>query len=94
MGQVLGAANNLGFDPMSFPPDGIFGLAFPSISELENRMTVVFQTFINQGQVDEPVFGYQIASEGTSELFLGGVNDALYTGDFTYSDVVHEVNRN
>ncbi|KAF9235756.1 aspartic peptidase domain-containing protein [Melanogaster broomeanus] len=40
-------------------------------------------------QTDEPVFGFKLADSG-SELFLGGINAALYTGEFSYTPVTQQ----
>jgi cathepsin D len=56
-------------------------MAFQSISV--SGASPPFETLISQGQVLDSVFGFKLAPSG-SELFLGGVNDALYTGDITW----------
>jgi cathepsin D len=64
------------------------GLAFQSISKF--NATPVFQTLISEGVVTLQVFGFKLASNG-SELFLGGTNSKLYTGDFTWVSLTNEV---
>ena len=64
------------------------GLAFPSISGF--NASPVFQTLISEGVLDSPVFGFKLAASG-SELFLGGTNSQLYTGDFTWVPLSNEV---
>jgi len=64
------------------------GLAFQSISKF--HASPVFQTLISEGVVTSQVFGLKLASSG-SELFLGGVNSALFTGDFTWVSLTNEV---
>jgi Eukaryotic aspartyl protease len=49
-----------------------------------------FQTLISDGVVTSQVFGFKFATSG-SELFLGGTNSALYTGDFTWVSLTIEV---
>ncbi|RPD78649.1 acid protease [Lentinus tigrinus ALCF2SS1-7] len=66
------------------PIDGILGLAYPAISNL--NANPFFNTAIQQGVVDEGVFGFKLASSG-SELYLGGANDELYSGEIEYHDV-------
>jgi cathepsin D len=64
------------------------GMAFESISEYGANS--VFQTLVSQGAVPEPVFAFKLASSG-SELYVGGVNSALYRGPFTYLPVTKQV---
>ncbi|KAJ6554575.1 acid protease [Mycena capillaripes] len=66
------------------PVDGILGLAFPAISNLNENP--FFNTAIEDGTVKTSQFGFFLASSG-SELFLGGSNDAKYTGDLEFHDV-------
>ncbi|KAI0299938.1 acid protease [Russula brevipes] len=81
--QTLGAATQYssGFQSPGFPADGLMGMGFESISVY--GAPPPFQTLMAQGQVTEPVFGFKLATSG-SELYLGGVNKDLYTGDFTW----------
>ncbi|KAH7884068.1 Asp-domain-containing protein [Phlebopus sp. FC_14] len=87
--QTLGAASSYSSNlaVSQFPADGVMGMAFESISSF--GASPVFQNLISEGQVDSPVFAFKLASTG-SELFLGGVNSDLYTGDFTYVPVTQE----
>ena len=88
--QTLGAATNYsGFDISQYPADGLMGMAFQSISAYS--APPLFQTLISQGAVTSPVFGFKFAASRPSELFLGGTNSALYTGDFTWVPLIHEV---
>ncbi|RDX54914.1 acid protease [Lentinus brumalis] len=66
------------------PIDGILGLAYPAISNL--NANPYFNTAIEQGAVKEGVFGFKLASTG-SELYLGGTNDELYSGSIEYHDI-------
>ncbi|KAI0280403.1 acid protease [Russula aff. rugulosa BPL654] len=87
--QTLGAATQYssGFTEDNFPADGLMGLAFQSISEFQ--APPVFQTLISEGVVTSQVFGLKLAPSG-SELFLGGTNSALFTGDFTWVSLTSE----
>jgi len=60
------------------------GMAFANISAF--GAIPVVQTLIAEGQVSDPVFAFKLASSG-SELRIGGVNTALYTGSFTYTPI-------
>ena len=87
--QTLGAATQyLGLEIDQFPADGLMGMGFQSISA--HNAPPVFQTLISEGVVTSPVFGFKLAASG-SELFLGGTNSALYTGDFTWVSLTIEV---
>ncbi|KAF5332883.1 hypothetical protein D9758_017498 [Tetrapyrgos nigripes] len=66
------------------PIDGILGLAFPSISNLNTDP--FFNTAIDQGSVDAGEFGFFLSQSG-SELFLGGRNSDLFTGSVEFNDV-------
>ncbi|KAF9221253.1 Asp-domain-containing protein [Gyrodon lividus] len=87
--QTLGAASEYssGFESSQFPADGLMGMAFQSLSDY--NASPVFQSLVSQGQTDEAVFAFKLATSG-SELHIGGTNPALYTGDFSYADVTQE----
>ena len=63
-------------------------MGFQSISSY--NASPLFQTLISDGVVTSQVFGLKFATSG-SELFLGGTNSALYTGDFTWVPLTTEV---
>ncbi|KAI0287671.1 acid protease [Russula brevipes] len=87
--QTLGAATHYseGLQISKSLPDGLMGLGFPSVSKF--NATPLFQTLISEGAVTSPVFGFKFATSG-SELFLGGTNSTLYTGDFTWLPLTDE----
>jgi cathepsin D len=87
--QTLGAATQYssGFSIDNLPADGLMGMAFQSISGY--KAPPLFQTLISEGVVTTQVFGFKFATSG-SELFLGGTNSALYTGDFTWLSLTLE----
>ncbi|KAH7906840.1 acid protease [Hygrophoropsis aurantiaca] len=87
--QTLGAAStySTGFEISSFPADGLMGMGFPQISDF--NANPFFQTLVADGVVTEAVFSFKLARSG-SELFLGGTNTDLYTGDFTFVPVTTE----
>ncbi|KAL4079471.1 aspartic peptidase domain-containing protein [Scleroderma citrinum] len=77
--QSLGAAvtYSAGFQTPTFQADGLFGLAFPSLSTYGT--SPVFQTFVSSGVVKEALFGVALSSvSGKSELMIGGTNTMLY----------------
>ncbi|TFK89785.1 acid protease [Polyporus arcularius HHB13444] len=64
--------------------DGILGLAFPAISNMHK--TPFLLAAKNQGTIKSALFGFKLAKSG-SELYLGGTNPSLYTGDIEYHSV-------
>lgn len=76
-----------GFSPDVFPADGVVGMAFPALSAYA---TPLIQTLIEQGKITNAEFGVKLAATG-SELYIGGVNTKLFTGDLTYVDVTKAV---
>ena len=89
-GQALGAADRYtaGFAKSVFPPDGVLGMGYQSISTY--NLPPVFANLVTQGETTDSVFAFKLAQTG-SELTLGGVNNALYTGSFSGSPVNPEV---
>ncbi|KAI0287673.1 acid protease [Russula brevipes] len=87
--QTLGAATQYssGFQSDQFLADGLMGMGFQSISDF--NASPVFQTLIAEGAVTSPIFGFKFDTTG-SELFLGGTNNALFTGDFTWVPLTDE----
>ncbi|KAH8987990.1 acid protease [Lactarius hatsudake] len=87
--QTFGVATHFAgvFSADFFLPDGLVGLAFPSISPYQ--ATPFFLTLAAQGSLPSNTFGFYLANEG-SELFLGGTNNKLHDGDFTYVPVTKE----
>jgi len=82
--QYFSAVTDLSSDFNGDPIDGILGLAYPSLSNLgENPF---FNTANEQGTAQENQFGFKLASSG-SELYIGGVDEDLFTGDIEYHDV-------
>lgn len=88
--QTIGAAlaYSSGFAHQRFEPDGLVGMAFPAISDYHTNP--VFQTLMEQNQTDEGVFAFKLGHQD-SELYLGGVNKALFKGDFSWMPVSEEV---
>jgi len=60
------------------------GMAFPSLSSFP--ASPVFNTLMSQKKTSAGVFGFKLASSG-SELYLGGADSTMYTGDLTWSPV-------
>ncbi|BGP41088.1 hypothetical protein JCM10449v2_005057 [Rhodotorula kratochvilovae] len=79
-GQTLGAATSLSSDFQDDPYDGLMGMAYQSISTL--GASPLFQTLVAQDKVANSQFSFYLAEDG-SELFLGGMNPALYKAGST-----------
>lgn len=63
--------------------DGILGLGYDTISV--NGIVPPFYSAVDQGLLDEPVFGFYLAdTSGESEATFGGINKDHFTGDLTY----------
>ncbi|KAH8100358.1 aspartic peptidase domain-containing protein, partial [Cristinia sonorae] len=84
--QAVGAASTYSdsLNSADHPPDGLLGMGYQSISQYNSPPFI--QTLIGQKKLTRPVFGFKLADSG-SELFMGGVNTKLYTGNFTYAPV-------
>ncbi|KAH7335762.1 aspartic peptidase domain-containing protein [Rhizoctonia solani] len=65
----------------SDPEDGILGLAFNSISSI--GQPTLIDNLYSQGKISAPTFAFRLATTG-SELCLGGVDTAKYTGSISY----------
>ncbi|KIJ63347.1 hypothetical protein HYDPIDRAFT_92725 [Hydnomerulius pinastri MD-312] len=87
--QTLGAASqySTGFQASNFAPDGLMGMAFEDISVFTANS--VMQTLVAEKTLSEAMFAFKLASSG-SELRIGGVNSALYTGSITYTPVTEQ----
>ncbi|KAJ3877629.1 putative aspartic protease [Lentinula edodes] len=75
--QTLSAVTELSSDFENDPTDGVFGFAYPKISNLQAN-TFFVNAFL-QNAVSSNEFSLFLASSG-SELFLGGTNPKKYSG--------------
>jgi len=71
------------FDTSKF--DGVLGLGFPRLSE--GGVPTVMGALVKSGQLEEPVFGFYLASGQPGQLVLGGVDPDHYVGDFHFVNV-------
>ncbi|XP_037558656.1 lysosomal aspartic protease [Dermacentor silvarum] len=66
--------------------DGIFGLAFPSISQ--NNQLPLFDAMVKQGVVQQAVFSLYLSKQPSEqnggEIYFGGINAERHTGDIHY----------
>ncbi|KAH8988005.1 acid protease [Lactarius hatsudake] len=83
--QTFGGATSYadGFTYPGWLPDGLLGLGFPSLSGY--GAMPLFHSLVAQGILPTNSFGLC-----PSELYIGGTNDQLYKGDFTYVPVTQE----
>ncbi|KAL4116397.1 hypothetical protein PRIC2_011851 [Phytophthora ramorum] len=65
--------------------DGLFGLAFDTISV--DHLKTPFHRMIQQGLLDDPVFAFYLGDQKDGELTFGGVDKAHYKGELEYVDV-------
>jgi cathepsin D len=73
-----------------FPPDGILGLGFPSLSDFHGQ-SPLFHTLFNEGKLSQPVFSLKLTASG-AELYIGGMNEALYIDStLVYTPVTNPV---
>jgi hypothetical protein len=88
---LLGAVRNYSeeFEVGKFPPDGLIGLAFRSLSQFTSQRDPLFTTLVAQESI-APAFGVKLAENG-SELFLGGVNNALFEPPFKNVSLIEKV---
>ncbi|KAF8266582.1 acid protease [Lactarius quietus] len=84
--QTLGAATSYagGFTYPGWQPDGLVGLAFPSISGYAGA-TPFFHSLVAQRVLPTNSFGLC-----PTELYIGGTNSQLHKGNFTYVPVTQE----
>jgi hypothetical protein len=73
--------------------DGILGLGWGSISV--NSMPTVFSNIVASGALDKPLFAFYLQKKAgllqkKSELLLGGIDSAHYTGSIEYLDLKSE----
>ncbi|GMF27739.1 unnamed protein product [Phytophthora lilii] len=65
--------------------DGLFGLAFDTISV--DHLKTPFHRMVQQGLLDEPVFAFYLGDQKDGELTFGGTDKAHYKGELEYVDV-------
>ncbi|EPT04076.1 hypothetical protein FOMPIDRAFT_1022155 [Fomitopsis schrenkii] len=85
--QTLSAVTSESGDLVGDVADGLMGMAFPALSNLD--ADPFFWTAIDQGAVSSGEFGFYLAETG-SELYLGGSDDSKYSGDVEYHDITSD----
>jgi len=70
--------------------DGLLGLGFKSISAY--NIPTPFESMIDQGLIDEPVFAFYLQKDpdAMGELTFGGMDPAHYTGDLVNVPLISE----
>ncbi|XP_069713423.1 cathepsin E-like isoform X1 [Phaenicophaeus curvirostris] len=72
--------------------DGVLGLGYPSLA-VGNALPV-FDSIMNQGLVEEPVFSFYLKrgddTENGGELILGGIDHSLYKGSIHWVPVTEK----
>ncbi|TBU40376.1 acid protease [Dichomitus squalens] len=83
--QYFSAATTLSDSFGSQANDGILGLGYPLLSNIQKP------PFVNsakaQGVIRQAAFGFKLSKVG-SELYIGGTDKTQYTGDVEYHNVV------
>jgi len=82
--QSLGAATTLSADWKDDPMDGLLGMGYQSISAI--GAPPFFQSLVAAGSVASGQFSMQLTASD-SELYLGGMNAARFTGTTTWAPV-------
>ncbi|GBE83078.1 Aspartic protease [Sparassis crispa] len=83
-GQALSAVTSESGEFQSDPADGLMGLAFQSISQLQSSPFPF--TASSEGVISQGVFAFKLTSSG-AELYMGGTDSSLYSGDIEYHDL-------
>lgn len=65
--------------------DGLFGLAFDTISV--DHLKTPFHRMVQAGLLDEPVFAFYLGNNKDGELTFGGTDKAHFQGELSYVDV-------
>ncbi|EUC54550.1 aspartic protease, partial [Rhizoctonia solani AG-3 Rhs1AP] len=84
-GQLFSSINRIRGTDEYYDTDGLMGLAFRPISQLEAPTFI--DTLLSQGKISKPIFSMRLASDAGSEIYIGGSNPSKYTGEITYVPV-------
>ncbi|KAJ4479071.1 acid protease [Lentinula aciculospora] len=83
-GQHFAAVTNMSNSVAQTPFDGILGMGYSTLSNL--GAPTFFETAVKQGVIPSPQFSFFLSTNG-SELYIGGTNSKLYTGNIEFHDV-------
>ncbi|KAL7007045.1 hypothetical protein EMMF5_003271 [Cystobasidiomycetes sp. EMM_F5] len=84
---AIGVATQVGNSFYHDPQDGLMGLAFQSISSM--NQTPFIQSLMSQNSIKSGQFSFSLGKSG-SELYLGGANGNKYSGNIEWHPVVSE----
>lgn len=90
-GQTIGVATKLSNSFKDDPMDGIMGMGYQSISQM--NVPPFFQSLMKENKVANAQFSFNLESAGSevnSELYLGGANPNMYKGDIEWHPVVSQ----
>ncbi|GAA5823650.1 hypothetical protein JCM11251_000711 [Rhodosporidiobolus azoricus] len=86
--QHVGVIDQMGTDFGSTPIDGIMGMAFASLSNINEPP--FFQTLFSQGAVARNLFSFTLGDASEGELYLGGIDESKFTGEMSWSPVTEQ----
>ncbi|KAG5282132.1 hypothetical protein AALO_G00052580 [Alosa alosa] len=88
--QIFGLSESEAQFMEHMEPDGILGLAFPSIASA--GATPVFDNMMRQGLVSQDLFSVYLSgdSESGSVVLFGEIDSQFYTGSFTWVPLTSE----
>ncbi|EIE21459.1 acid protease [Coccomyxa subellipsoidea C-169] len=90
--QGFGLVLRASTDFLDISCDGLFGLGFPQISNLQT--TPAFFNMLSDGQLDQPLFSLylnpDVTKEPAGELEFGSIDTSRYVGKLTYTPVVEK----
>ena len=87
--QGFGVASQLSSDFRGLPFDGLFGLAYKSLSE--DNITPWLDNAVSQGLIDKAMFSFYLSNtpgKGDSRLIIGDPDPDYYSGDITWHPLV------
>lgn len=68
--------------------DGILGLSFPALSD--DGMPTVLEALAASHELKEQVFGFYLGDDSDGQLVIGGVDQAHFSGNFSFVPVIGE----
>ncbi|GAA5896719.1 hypothetical protein JCM6882_005019 [Rhodosporidiobolus microsporus] len=86
--QHIGVIDQMGTDFGSTPIDGILGMAYESLSNINEPP--FFQTLFAQGAVVRNLFSFTLGDQSEGELYLGGMDQSKFQGELNFSPVTEQ----